>query len=344
MKFTKPPTTINEQVELLIKRGMEGDPVLMAERLRCTSYYRLSAYWFTFRKEDRTRQIRYDDFVPGTKFDVVWERYCFDRELRLLVMDAIERIEITVRTQLSHHHSHKHGPFAYAEDPLSLPKLCTAPGLPPDKNKDRLRCEFIERVQEETKRSQDEFKNHFFKKHSDHHSYLPIWMATEVMTFRTVLTMLENCSVKVKDAVADVFDIPNSIFMSWMLTINTVRNIVAHHSRLWNRQIGSNPTIPTGTRYRQWNTPVLIKHDRMFAAFSVINYCVHRVTGNCHWAQRFAELLQKYPNIPVKYMGFSDKWTESPIWEGALLPSPVVGVAGTSLPSVAVPIPFPPEL
>jgi len=256
-------------------------------------------------------------------------------------MDAIERIEVAVRTQLSYHHAHNHGPFAYAEDPRSLPKLCSPPGRPPDKNNERILREFIERVEDETLRSHDEFKNHFFAKHGDEHKYLPIWMTTEVMTFRTVLTMLENCSVKVKQSVADLFAMPHNIFVSWMLTINTVRNIAAHHSRLWNRKIGSGPTIPTGKNYREWNTPVLIKHERVFAAFSVISYCVRKVTGNNHWAQRFAELLQKHPNIPVRYMGFPEKWAESPIWEGAVLPSPAVSVGAVSAPAV-VPVPVAP--
>ena len=116
MKYSKPPLTIDEQVELLLKRGMDGNPDVMAQRLTAVNYYRLSGYWHTFRNPD-------DTFKPGTTFDLVWNTYVFDRHLRLLVMDAIERIEIAVRSLMAYHHAHEHGAFAYALDPKSLPKL-----------------------------------------------------------------------------------------------------------------------------------------------------------------------------------------------------------------------------
>lgn len=116
MKYTKPPLTIEAQVELLFQRGMEGDCDLMAQRLKVVNYYRLSGYWHTFRQPN-------DMFKAGTSFDLVWNTYAFDRHLRLLVMDAIERIEIAVRSLMAYHHAHEHGPFAYVDDPTSLPKL-----------------------------------------------------------------------------------------------------------------------------------------------------------------------------------------------------------------------------
>jgi abortive infection bacteriophage resistance protein len=85
MKHTKPPLRIDEQVKLLIRRGMVGDPVLMAQRLTAVNYYRLSDYWYTFRNPD-------DTFKAGTTFDLVWNTYVFDRYLRLLVMDANKEI------------------------------------------------------------------------------------------------------------------------------------------------------------------------------------------------------------------------------------------------------------
>lgn len=74
-------------------------------RLAMANYYRLSGYWYPFRAVENT-------FRPGTAFEQIWRRYTFDRHLRLLVMDALERIEITLRTQFAYHHAHSHGPFA----------------------------------------------------------------------------------------------------------------------------------------------------------------------------------------------------------------------------------------
>lgn len=302
VKFEKRATTPEEQVGILLKRGMAGDEAKILRSLTTTSYYRLSAYWFTFRREEG--KIRFDDFLPGTSFDVVWDRYCFDRKLRILVMEGIERIEIALRAALAHWHAQEHGPFAYMEVPTSLPKFTSFE-----------REQFILRVREETDRSKkhEDFSKHFYDKYGDSHKNLPIWSATEIMTFRTVLTMFKACSHSVKKKVADVFGMPDSVFSSWLLTLNAVRNVCAHHGRLWNRQVVS-PVIPTGKAYRQWNAPVLIKHERMFASLTIVNYCVGRVEQSNEWASRFKSLLREHRNVPVKYMGFPPNWADSPLW------------------------------
>ena len=115
MKYTKSPLTLEQQADLLLSRGMLGDRALMIDRLAVVNYYRLSGYWHPFRKQGD------DAFRPGTTFEAVWDRYVFDRHLRLLVMDAIERIEVAVRTQLAYSLAHRQGdPFAYATDPTGI--------------------------------------------------------------------------------------------------------------------------------------------------------------------------------------------------------------------------------
>jgi len=77
-----------------LKRGLVApDQQAVIEKLQAVSYYRLSAYWYPFRQPD-------DTLKPGTTLKTIWRRYTFDRQLRLLVLDAIERVEIAVRTQI----------------------------------------------------------------------------------------------------------------------------------------------------------------------------------------------------------------------------------------------------
>lgn len=116
MRFEKPALTIKQQVDLLCRRGLVGDAGRMQQCLKAVSYYRLSGYWYPFRGDDNT-------FKPDTSFTEVWRRYMFDRRLRLLVMDAIGRIEVAVRSKLAHYHALVHGAFAYAAEASSLPKL-----------------------------------------------------------------------------------------------------------------------------------------------------------------------------------------------------------------------------
>ncbi len=295
---------------MLVDRGMLGDREEMRRCLVDTNYYRLSAYSFTFRREEpataTTPLVRHDDFRTGTTFDLVWKRYCFDRQLRFLVIDAIERIEVTVRTKLSYHHAHNHGPFAYAEDPASLSTLIGW-----------RRTEFVQRVTDETERSHDVFVAHFKDKYGDIHKFLPIWVATEIMTFRTVLTMFQNCSAVVRRGVSETFGVHHSVFRSWLLTLNVVRNICAHHGRLWNREIGAAPVIPNEPRgWKRPHAPVEIVHERMFAIMTLINQCTRRL-GDEEWGRRFRALVDEFPEAPIKYMGFPPNWLESPLWANA---------------------------
>ena len=182
MKYTKPPLTFEQQVQQLIARGLLGDPVAMANRLQSVNYYRLTGYLYPHRIQGS------DNFIPGTQFEMVWSHYAFDRRLRLLVMDAIERIEIAVRTQLAYHHAHAYqDPFAYATLPISLPDM-----------KPEAYADFLERVDEEASRSKkDTFVEHFFTTYGDEHKYLPVWMVVEIMSFGTMQLFFRGASHRV---------------------------------------------------------------------------------------------------------------------------------------------------
>ena len=71
------------------------------------SYYRLSAYMYPYKQIGDGKFL--DSFIPGTTWDMIYNLYVFDRKLRLLVFDAIERLEVAIRTQIIHKLSHKYG-------------------------------------------------------------------------------------------------------------------------------------------------------------------------------------------------------------------------------------------
>ncbi len=297
MKYTKPSLSFEEQADLLIGRGMGGDRALIVKRLSAVNYYRLSGYWYTFRNTD-------DSFKRGTTFEEAWDRYAFDRHLRLLVMDAIAHIEVAVRTRIAYHHSQEFGAFGYATDSTSLPGL-----------KDR--AEFLARVGEEVSRSRETFVEHFQKKYGADHDALPIWMATEVFSFGTTLTLFKGCPLGVADKVADLFGVPSKVLSSWLLCLNAVRNICAHHGRLWNRVLGVKPMIPRPYTHPDWHQPYSVPNDRVFGVLTICRYCLDRIDLEGRWLERFNDLLRGFPTIPLERMGFPSDWVSSQLWEGA---------------------------
>ncbi len=296
MKYPKPPLSFEQQAELLVDRGLQGDPLAISQRLRSVSYYRLSGYSFPFRNAD-------DSFMPGTSFDAVWDRYAFDRRFRLLVMDAVERIEVAIRSQLSYHHAQAFGPFGYATDPGSLPALDTP-------RRDRL----LERVREDVDHSKETFVAHFKTKYGDSHADLPIWMATEVMAFGSILTLYKGSPKRIRKAVASSFGLPSEVLGSWLLTLNAVRNICAHHGRLWNRVLGVKPMIPRQPGYPDWHSPFTVENDRLFVVLTICNYCLRLIAPQSRWPVRLRELLKEFAAVPQREMGFPDNWRACPIW------------------------------
>lgn len=95
----KPATTIDEQIALMTERSVVGDQLLMRRWLETVGYYRLSAYRLPLELPAGARQTWTKIFQPGTLFDSIVDIYVFDRKLRLLVMEGIERIEVALRSR-----------------------------------------------------------------------------------------------------------------------------------------------------------------------------------------------------------------------------------------------------
>ena len=301
MKYTKPALTFPDQADLLLKRGLVApSKQAIIEKLQAVSYYRLSAYWYPFRQPD-------DTLKPGTTLDMVWRRYTFDRQLRLLVLDAIERVEISVRTQLVCKHSLKHGPFGYLD-------RANMPAIKVDAHRD-----FLNGISKETHRSTEDFVQHFFSKYTSE-TDLPMWMACELMTFGAMFTLFRGVETPIKQAIAAEYGIADRVLDSWLATFNQVRNLCAHHARLWNRAFGVRPQIPRPNKHPDWHHPVAITSDRLFGVMTVLNYLLLHVAPQSHWRQRWENLLSRYSDIPIASMGFPANWKDSPLWRTPVSP------------------------
>ena len=111
MNYTKPALSFEQQAQRLIDRGLIApDKTILVTHLKAVNYYRLSAYWYPFKRIDSGSGN--ERFVPNTTFEMIWRRYTFDRELRLLVMDAVEHVEVAIlRTRMVEQFTQLHGPF-----------------------------------------------------------------------------------------------------------------------------------------------------------------------------------------------------------------------------------------
>lgn len=105
------------------------------------------------------------------------------------------------------------------------------------------------------------------------------------------------------------------MFGFWLFTLNTIRNICAHHGRLWDRVLPIKPKIPRGNKHPQWHRPVLIRNDRIFGALTMLRHTLRFTAPTSRWPDRLAALLDNNPAIPIRLMGFPSNWQDSPLWK-----------------------------
>ncbi len=302
MKYSKPALSFEQQAQRLLDRGLIApDKNLLIKRLSTVNYYRLSAYWYTFKQVDPiTGEER---FAPNTSFEIIWSRYTFDRLLRLLVMDAVERVEIALlRTRMVEQFALLHGPFGYCNINNFSPKFS-------QQDFSRLLRELDDAVT----RSQEEFVKRFRKKYNSE-PRLPLWMAAEVMTFGQLFTLFRHLNRSEQKRLANAFDLFPPVLESWLHTLNFIRNACAHHARLWNRELPIRPLLPDARHHPKLYIPVNLDNRRIFVVLTLLLYLLNYIDPQNDWGKRLKGLLTNYPEIPFHWMGFPKNWNEIPIW------------------------------
>lgn len=179
MRFEKPALTVEQQVELLERRGLAiPDRDRAAHYLTHINYYRLRAYWLSFEEEAGDGGHR---FRAGASFEDALALYLFDRKLRLLVLDAIERVEVAVRTRWAYVLALRYGSHAYLREEIFQEAWKHA------------RC--LEGLTEEIGRSHETFIDHYRSTYAEP-ALPPIWAACEVMSFGQLSKWMENLKLR----------------------------------------------------------------------------------------------------------------------------------------------------
>jgi abortive infection bacteriophage resistance protein len=228
MEYNKAVTTVEEQIQLLKSRGMEiSDENLAAHWLQQISYYRLAGYWWPM-QNNKVNHV----FKPGSRFEDVLALYNFDRKLRLLLFDVLERIEIALRTKLIYHLSHEHGFWWFQNPELFI--------------RTREHIKTLTSLEEELERSKEVFIKDHRKKYKDDFRFPPVHKSLEITSLGTLSKLYGNLkpSVKSKDTIAKDFGTINHTFLpSWLQSFTQIRNLCAHHSRLWNKNLPGKPNL-----------------------------------------------------------------------------------------------------
>ena len=298
--YRKPPLSTEQQADLLISRGLIiHDRNELIDFLSRVSYYRLTAYLFPFKKTGS------EHYEVGTTFETIYRRYTFDRRFRLLILDALERFETAMKARIVNVFVMRHGALGYLD-------IHNYNDFSPDKF-DR----FLNEIREAVKKSSEKFVKHFLDKYSDQD--LPLWMASELITFGTMFTMFRNMNYQEQKEIAETFQLPVKILKSWLHTLNYIRNICAHHARLWNKRLGVAPQMPKRKGFEAWTA---FDTEKPFFILLMLSHLLKCCAPHTHWRTRMEELIDEYGELPFEKIGFSPGWKENSIWKNDFVKLP----------------------
>lgn len=285
--FSKPPTTIEEQINILRKRGMIiiNEPHAK-EFLEYCSYYRFCGYALHFEYLDNNGE-RTHRYKPDTSFEVVEQLYHFDAALRRLIFHYTTLIEVSFRTTLGNISAQ-----FYTNAHWYMNEDCFI-----DKVKYN---EFIQMCEKEVKNSREIFIKNYTKKYS-FPQLPPIWMLTELMSFATWSKLYQNLANKaLKDLIAEKYNVPYKYLSSWLQALTVLRNSCAHHARIWNRNFTQAPLLSKRKKTKMIDG----QHKKIFSLLLIIYDLLSKLNRENDFCSDLTKLFEQYPKINIRNLGF----------------------------------------
>lgn len=305
IKYQKPPLIHTDQIQHLKTRGLLiDDPQEAQSILMHLNYYRLSAYWQIFIKDKTT-----GEFKEGTHFKTILNHYLFDKELRLILLEAIETFEVSFRAN-----------WAYV---LSTTLNDSHAYL--DKNIFDIKRQHeynltLKKVEELFAKSHELFIVHYKEKY--HEPKLPpIWAVCEIFSFGNLLSLYSCLSYKFKKEISKIYLLDDEVFYSFIKNINAVRNICAHHGRIWNRKF---TTCKIKHPYKPLYLKQSLNKNNIESIYNTIAYLCHInkiVNSKNKWMDKFILFIEKsFENKIItkdnlEAMGFPEGWRNFELWK-----------------------------
>jgi abortive infection bacteriophage resistance protein len=294
--YDKPPVTISEQLDILEEKGMTiADMAFARHVLETIGYYRFTGYAYSFRDPADN-----SSYLDGTTFEQVMNLYEFDRELKQILFDYIERIEVAFRTRVIDVMSVGYGNGQWFTDDSLFSNSVE-------------HLEFLTKMKDDVDGSMEEFMRHFRENYSD--EFPPAWITLQICPFGRLVKLYQNIEDQDKqDAIARFFGCDSTDrFMSWINSLAYLRNICGHHSRLWNLTIQKRPRVSIfGDRNRRRD------NGKLYFMVCVIKKLLQSVISNDTLESDLASLFTKYPFADKRkntYLGFPDDWhSDKGVW------------------------------
>lgn len=299
-KFEKEVLTLDKKIQLLKDRWLKfKDETKAKEYIRHTWYYRLSWYFKHFQWRDSTKWV--DDFIDWITFEDIYKTYIFDRKLRLLVLDAIEKIEISLKSVINNYMSELDWCYWYlnTNNFYLWHKTIHKYG------------KMIIKFNSKKYDKDSEIAKNFFEKYDE--EYLPSWKLFEELTIWEISTIYRILLPIHKEKISKTYIVNFKDLSTWIVLINKLRNISAHHWRLWNRNYNIKLIIKDNLFENKWKKFTNIKTWReeitsnFYNASLIINYLLKQINPNLEWLDDLENLFNDFPWLKEQ-IWFDENW------------------------------------
>lgn len=324
-QYSKPHLPYDQQLNLLVERGMTySDKGLVLRMLKRVGYYRLSAYSYPFRQPvnklnpDGAHDGRANRFLNGTTFEQVAALYEFDRKLRSCLGTALETLELGLAVHVGYV-AGKRDPFVHLDRRFLDVAACAKP------DKGSLHQDVYEAWLDRYERHRTEAKNEEYVKHFalNYESKLPIWVATEVLSFGSLIRLFSLLEASDRTKIALLLGVKNGHALhGWLLSLNVLRNHCAHHGRVWNRVLAYPPSrLPpkiVQDEIRHLASIDDANRGKLYFMTALLAYLVIKIDPDSNWPRTLRTLIKKFPATagitPQTAMGFPEDWELEPLW------------------------------
>ena len=298
--YTKAWLSVPDQVAKLQARGLQIPDLVDAESfLYHVNYYSFAGYCLAFENPRHA-------FPVGVTFEQIKLAYMFDMTLRDLLNEALELIEIDLCTAVAYSFGQSYGPFGHV-DPTNFHRKFDFKITHTD---------WLKKLHEETKRSSEPFIQHFRYKYLEYPD-LPVWTVTEVMSFGGLSRMVAAMHKADRDKIATEYGVPARVLSSITHHFAYVRNLCAHHSRLWDRVWSIKSDLP---HHPVWQNANFVSNQRLFSTLLLMRKMMFRSSQinslADQWRDRVTTLLLAPPAVasPSTLMGLPINWQQHPVW------------------------------
>jgi abortive infection bacteriophage resistance protein len=277
-------------VDLLAKLKLANLTVLSDQDaikyLTYVGHFRLKGYWFHL--TDPTTKL----FKPNVTFDVIKNRYEFDRKVRALVLEAVERLEIAVRSELCNHLSIQYSPHWYLMPSIFKPVKDFGIGS------------MLSKIEHEVGRSHEKrFIEHFYNKHDN--PYLPpSWAMAECITmglWSRVYQIIKNPVDKKSVAIRLGVD-TTEVFESWLHTLTVVRNMAAHHDRFLANKLRVGPANYKKSKLK------FTDNKSIYSALTIMHFMLRAIGFGVAFKANVIALQNVHGAGMMQELGFPNNW------------------------------------